>query len=98
MRISASAMKMKMLHDGMRVHCTISGHTLDGRMRLYAGNWYICQNEMDGREIPERSRYGYRYSWCIGTSGSVKNRLLEEDVHDAVFEIPLCPKGKHQCG
>ena len=50
----------------------------NGRIQLYGGSYYLCQNECNGLACPDRM--GYKYSWGLGKASD--DDLLDARVED----------------
>lgn len=61
-------MEFKHLKDGMKLLYNNNGENFPCAIRVVDGKKYICSDRMSGNDCgPEK--YGYRYSYYIGTEG-----------------------------
>jgi len=55
--------KLKNLRVGTKVSCRIEGIKVEGKIQIENGEYFICQDKMDGDRA--KNRLGYKYSWTI---------------------------------
>lgn len=66
--------------NGRRFRAKINGVECEGKIRVEAGEVYLCQNEKDGCKC--KCKFGYRYSWKVTTDGIVSFNATEvSDFH-----------------
>jgi hypothetical protein len=71
--------------EGIKIHCKIKRifmstivEILDAKLHYEDGQWFICQNRMNGMSCI--NRLGYEYSWAINTGTEKdlkKNNIIE---------------------
>jgi hypothetical protein len=73
--------KLKDLRVGTKVSCKIEGTEVEGKIQIEDGEYFICQDRMDGDRA--ENTLGYKYSWVIGwpiTDGELEAELESHGV------------------
>ena len=73
-------MENKYLH-GVAFTAKINGTYLSGRISIYNGSHYLCQDVLHGASCPEK--FGHKFSWHIGPL--TKEALENNGVSDFKF-------------
>lgn len=77
---------------GKKIHASISGRILIGavvKSKWSDHDYFLLQNEMNGREPDKKDMLGYKHSWvfrfesyCGTTDGVTLGKLVEDDPYD----------------
>ena len=77
--------------EGKSFSAFIHGRPVIGKIRIYDNEIILCQNILAGIGIPESLKYGYKYSFTLG-SGS-REAMLQEGVSKfQIIEPRMQPK------
>ena len=61
------------MKDSANFEAVIYGYNCSGKISIHSGRVFLCQNTVQGFDIPDKK--GYEYSW-----------LLDENVTDLVVK------------
>lgn len=88
--------KISELKPGQLFTANIQTKPVSGKIQIIDGRLYLCQNQMNGKDIETSQRFGYIHSWIVGREGRLtldSGDLAAFDVSNLVIH-PLEPTTK----
>ncbi|SRR6266403_2771065 len=89
-------LSFEMLYDGMEFSARINEIPCVGKIALFDGGVYLCQNVKSGAYCVRNKRHGYDFSWAILTKNCYKKTIERALKQNHVSEFKILNRRKNR--